>query len=173
MELGCQIRFCEYLIRNAKYNQKHIFRYRQYTVASDGLPEQRSRHSLFACQRYECRHLIPFLNHMASRLHISAGDLPGHGLSGPPTVNPLKSLHTFIPDVQKLLTRHFEPPIHFVGHSLGGGLSHSRSISRTYQTPGDDRSPGLFSPIQTNDTPIDQKARIGRPNPYHQSRPTA
>lgn len=63
---------------------------------------------------------IPFLNHLTSRLHLSAGDLSGHGLSDPPAVNPLPGLHTLVTDLQQLLTRHFEPPIHVVGHSMGG-----------------------------------------------------
>lgn len=66
----------------------------------------------------------PFYNHLTGRLHLVAGDWPGHGLSGPPAVNPIRSWHNFVPDLHALLTQHFKSPIHVVGHSLGAVVAY-------------------------------------------------
>lgn len=66
----------------------------------------------------------PLFEHLTSRLHLVAGDLPGHGLSGPPAVNPIRKWDSFISDLQALISRHFKTPVHVVGHSLGGVVAY-------------------------------------------------
>lgn len=66
----------------------------------------------------------PLYDFLASRLHLVAVDLPGHGLSGPPAADPIRSWNTFVADLQQLITGHFELPINVVGHSLGAVVAY-------------------------------------------------
>lgn len=67
---------------------------------------------------------VPLYNHLTDRLRLVAGDLPGHGLSGPPAANPISSWHIFVSDLRQLITKHFEAPINVVGHSLGAVVAY-------------------------------------------------
>ena len=86
----------------------------------------------------------PFYRYLTSGLHLVAGDLPGHGLSGPPGATPIRSWRAFVSDMQQLLTRHFEPPINVVGHSFGGVVAYLTAA----------RFPGLIKSLVMIDPPV-------------------
>jgi pimeloyl-ACP methyl ester carboxylesterase len=93
----------------------------------------------FRCNTYTWRHLIDPL--AEAGFHVWCIDLLGFGLSDKPYLN--YSLELFIKQIHDFMDGHEIPKAHFIGNSMGGGLS----ITMALDFPSRVNSLTLISPL--------------------------
>lgn len=102
-----------------------------------------SRHVIlvhgFRCNTYTWRHLVEPL--AESGFHVWSIDLVGYGFSDKPAIN--YNLDLFVAQIHAFMDSHNIPTAHFIGNSMGGGLS----IALALQYPGRVNSLSLISPL--------------------------
>jgi len=94
----------------------------------------------FAGARGQWRAYLPAV--AAAGFHAYAVDLPGHGQSPPLVTRPSSAL-AWAETVHAWLDAHITPPVHLVGHSLGGYLA----LAYAARSPERVASLALFAPL--------------------------